>query len=82
MTAVCSTATHLRVKKLLGSSVLMGQKVGFMDIVSLWGRMQILGHREVEEAWGGGNCGAARDWAGCEVCMSGFFSWMVICRGI
>jgi hypothetical protein len=54
MTAVCGIATHLRVKKLLGRSVLMGRKVGFMGIVSLWGRMLILGYREVEEAW--------RDW--------------------
>lgn len=27
----------------------MGRKAGFMDIVSLWGKMQILGRREVEE---------------------------------
>jgi hypothetical protein len=25
--------------------------VGFMDIVLLWGRMPILGYREVEELW-------------------------------
>jgi hypothetical protein len=46
MTAVCSTATHQRLKNLLGGSVLMCPKVEFMDIVLLWGRKSILGHRE------------------------------------
>jgi hypothetical protein len=51
MTAVCSTATHLLSKKLLGGSVSVGRKVGFMDIVLLWEEKTILGHREVKEAW-------------------------------